>query len=141
MNAVSKYFTGEKIQCIIGIVLALISITIAFYLLFQIRKPFYTGISYSFIVIATLLLIICVGVVIRTPKDISRVTNMLQTNQASIRMEELPRMEAVMKTFRIIKWVEIGFVVAGLLLFFSVGCRLVVDGAGDWIGNSGIDGT
>ena len=118
MNGVSKYFNGEKFQCTIGIALALLSIAIALYFLFQVKRPFYTGISYPFMVIPVLLLMICVGVVIRSPKDIGRVNAMIQTDKTKVKTEELPRMETVMRNFRVIKWTEISFIVAGFLLFF-----------------------
>lgn len=72
--------------------------------------------AYAFIPLAGLLLAICVGVVIRTPTDIERVTTIYQTAPQKMQTDELPRMEKVMKSFTVIKRVEICFFLAGVLL-------------------------
>src|SRR5687768_573016 len=115
MNAVSEYFNGEKIQCTIGIVFSILSIALALYLLFKSDKSFFTGLAYPFIIFPVLLMIICIGVVIRSSKDIARVHNIIQTTKSKLRTEELPRMENVLRNFKIIIWVEVCFIIAGVL--------------------------
>lgn len=138
MNAVTKYFTGEKIQCSIGIAFSLISIGIALYFFLKSDKPFYIGMAYPFIIIATLLLIICVGVVLRSSNDIVRVNAFYALDPNRIKTEELPRMQTVLRNFKIVIWAEIAFIVAGAALFFlmpsssrwqGVGMGLIIQAA------------
>lgn len=136
MDNIQQYFAGEKLQCSIGIFLGLIGLGIAIYF-FTLNQGVFKGISYAFIPLSLFLLAICIGVVIRTPKDIKRVSSYYESEPTKMLTEELPRMQKVMKTFPIVKTVEIGFMVTGaiLLLFFwnngtikGVGIGLIIQG-------------
>lgn len=115
MNNIEKYFEGEKLQCIVGMIISLIFLSTSIYFLF-LQKPVFKGMAYAFIPLSGLLLAICVGIVVRTPTDIERVTTLYQTEPQKMQTDELPRMEKVMKNFAVIKRVEICFFMAGLLL-------------------------
>lgn len=115
MNNIEKYFEGEKLQCIIGIIISLIFLSTSIYFLF-VQKPVFKGMAYTFIPLSGLLLAICTGVVIRTPTDIERVTTAYHAGSQKIQTDELPRMERVMKNFAVVKKVEICFFIAGVLL-------------------------
>lgn len=117
MNNINSYFNGERIQCIIGLILSLIFIAVSVYFLAQ-GKAFLKGFAYAAIPLSSLLIIICTAVIVRTPKDIKRVIAMeLSTEQ--VQQEEIPRMEKVMKSFALIKKVEIGFIVLGIVLMLA----------------------
>lgn len=115
MDNIITYFNGEKLQCMIGAIISVICIAASVYFLF-LQKPFLRGIAYAVIPLSILLLAICLGVIFRTPKDIDRVTIFQKENPKNIQVEEIPRMEKVMKSFNIIKKVEIALVVIGLFL-------------------------
>lgn len=115
MNSIEKYFNGERLQSTAGIVIAVVCIAISIYFLF-LQKNLPRGVSYSFLPLSVLLLVICVGIVIRTPKDIERVTTFYKTEPSKLQTDELPRMQRVMRNFTVIKKVEICFFIAGLLL-------------------------
>lgn len=115
MDSIIQYFNGEKLQCIVGVVISLICIALSAYFLVT-QNPFLKGIAYSFLPISLFLLIICVSVILRTPGDIERVTNFHQEEPTKIQSEELPRMEKVMKSFGIIKNVELGLFLIGVVL-------------------------
>ena len=59
---------------------------------------------------------------LRSPKDTVRVNKMIAEDRSGIEQEELPRMETVMRNFKMIKWIEIVLMIAGLILFCQ--CRL-----------------
>lgn len=129
MDNILKYFSGEKLQCSIGIFLALTSLAISIYFIY-LDKPFFKGIAYVFIPLSLLLLSICVGVVIRTPKDIKRVSTYYESDKISIQTEEIPRMEKVMNTFSTIKKVEIAFFILGIILLLVFWNNELVKGIG-----------
>lgn len=115
MNNVEKYFAGERLQCVIGMIISIACISLSVYFLFM-QKPFLKGIAWPVIPLSVLLLVICTGVVIRTPKDITRVTAFLQAEPGRIKTEELPRMEKVMRSFSMIKKIELILLAAGLVI-------------------------
>jgi hypothetical protein len=96
------------------------------------------GIAYAAIPLAVLLLIICIGVIYKNSADIERVTTFYQEAPQKNKSEEIPRMEKVMKSFGIIKNVEIVIFIIGLALAIifwqnelmrGVGIGLIIMGA------------
>ncbi|XOV92666.1 MAG: hypothetical protein ACFHWX_20970 [Bacteroidota bacterium] len=115
MESIIKYFEGERLQCIIGAVISILFISSSVYFLIS-HKSLFKGMAYVFLPLSLFLLVICIGVILRTPKDIERVGSFYQSAPEKIETEELPRMQKVMKSFGIIKKVEIGLILIGLLL-------------------------
>lgn len=127
MNNILKYFAGEKFQCSIGILLGLTGILLSIYFIY-LSKPVFKGIAFAFIPLSLLLLAICIGIVIRTPKDIQRVTSYYKSEPTKIQTDELPRMEKVMKIFPVAKMVEIGFIIVGIFLLLFFGNNDIIKG-------------
>jgi hypothetical protein len=115
MDSIINYFNGEKFQCAIGAIASIIFIATSIFFLFQ-QKIFLKGMAYVAIPLSAFLLIICLGVIFRTSKDIARVTTYQKESPARIQSEEIPRMEKVMKSFGIIKKVELAIFIIGLAL-------------------------
>lgn len=115
MDSIISYFNGEKFQCLIGAIGTVAGIAFSAYFLYM-QKPFFKGLAFTIIPLALLLLAICVGVIIRTPNDIKRVTTYFQETPEKVKAEELPRMEKVIKSFSILKKVEIALFVIGLIM-------------------------
>jgi membrane glycosyltransferase len=115
MDNIQKYFDGEKLQCILGIIIGSVCILTSIYFLF-LQKPMLKGVAYSVIPLSILLLTICIGIVIRTPNDLERVITFYKDEPQKIQTDELPRMEKVMKNFAMIMKVEIFIFAVGLLL-------------------------
>lgn len=119
MNPIVKYFDAEKTYCWIGLLVTLVTIGLAINWFFRTRVTFYNGMAWPFLILGVLLLVICVGVIIRSPSDIRRVSAMVDNNKSLISAEEIPRMDKVMRNFSVIIIVEITLiVVAGILLLF-----------------------
>lgn len=119
MEPVLKYFNAERAWCMFGLVTTIIATVAAIYLLVKVKQPFYNGMSYSLIVLSLVLGSICVGVIARAPKDISRVTAMIQSNHGDIATKEVARMIAVQRNFNVLITVEIVLVViCAVALFF-----------------------
>ncbi|WP_439483427.1 hypothetical protein [Cyclobacterium plantarum] len=114
MDNVAAYFQGERQQCLIGAILSVLVIAMAVFFMFQ-EKPFLKGLAYATIPLALLLLVICVAVIVRVPKDIERVQALQYETAQGITTEEIPRMEKVMKNFLTIKRVELAIFLIGLV--------------------------
>jgi len=122
MNAVEKYFNAERFYCAIGIGIGVVAIAFAIYFLTKVKQPFYTGMSYPFILIGLFFLVICTGVFLRSPNDIKRVNSWLEAGSAELQQQEFPRMEKVMRNFKVIMIAEVTLILlsAGLPLFASL---------------------
>jgi hypothetical protein len=118
MNPVEKYFSAERWYCGGGIGIGLVAISLAAYFFLKIKQPFYTGMGWSFMVLGFFFLIICIGVFIRSPKDIERVNAIVQSNPAQLQQEEIPRMDGVMRNFKVIMIVEASLIVICIALIF-----------------------
>ena len=138
MTPIEKYFNGEIIQCSIGIFIGMVSAGLSLYGWFWLKSDLYKGIALPSFIIAFFLLAICIGVVIRSHKDIERVSGFSLNQTEKIKTEELPRMQKVMRNFRIIKIAEAIVVLIGLILFFAFANTPFIKGIGIGLMTQGI---
>lgn len=118
MNQIEKYFNAEKNESVLFVLVGIVAICFATYFFIKVKQPFYSGMVYPLISIALIQIIVGSSVYYRSPKDIARVTEIVQTNKTKIQTEEIPRMKVVMKNFALYKWVEIALILVGLIMFF-----------------------
>ena len=130
MNPIEKYFNAEKYESVLFVLVGIMAITIATYFFVKVKQHFYSGMAYPLIAIALIQVIVGSSVYFRSPKDIVRVNEIVQTNKAKIQTEEIPRMIVVMKNFDIYRWVEIVLLVMGLFLFFYFQSMTIWKGLG-----------
>ena len=116
MDQVTKYFNAEKSESLIFIITGIIAVIFSLYFLFKVKTPFYTGMTYPLIGVALIQIIVGTSVYFRSPKDILRVNTILREVPTNIKVEDIPRMEKVMKNFVIYRWIEISLLVAGIIL-------------------------
>jgi hypothetical protein len=118
MEQISKYFNAEKSESLLFVVVGLLAILLSAYFFIKIKQPFYSGMAYSLVAIAIIQLIVGSSVYFRSPKDIARVNQIMQTDTAKIQTEEIPRVELIMKKFVLYRWFEIACMLVGMLMFF-----------------------
>jgi multidrug transporter EmrE-like cation transporter len=118
MEQITKYFNAEKGESVIFVLVGIVAIILSTYFLIKLKQPFYTGMAYPLIVIALIQIIVGGSVYLRSPKDIERVNQIVQTDKSKIQAEEIPRMKVVMKNFALYKWIEIALILVGLIMFF-----------------------
>jgi hypothetical protein len=118
MTQTEKYFTAEKTESVLFLLIGLAALIIASYYLIKIKQPFFNGLSYSIIMVALIQLAVGSSVYLRSFKDLQRVDNFLLQEISKIKTAEIPRMEAVMKNFVIYRWVEFFLIIIGLLFYF-----------------------
>jgi len=118
MNPVEKYFTAERWYCAGGIAIGLIASSLALYFFLKVKEPFYSGMGWPFLVLGFFFLIICTGVFFRSPHDIARVNAAIEKKDAHVKDVELPRMDKVMRNFKVIILVEISLIVLSTVILF-----------------------
>jgi archaellum biogenesis protein FlaJ (TadC family) len=117
MKQIARYFNEEKYESMLCVLAGVVALSFATHFVL-LQQPFYNGMAYPLIAVALIQIVVGVSIYFRSPKDLIRVTEMLQTQKDRIRTEEIPRMEAVMKNFGLYKWIEIALIVVGIGLFF-----------------------
>ena len=73
--------------------------------------------AFPLLIVGLIQLVVGTTVYLRSPKDIIRVEQIMKNATKKIQTEELPRMESVMKSFAIYKWIEIVLILTGIILF------------------------
>lgn len=119
MSSIEKYFNGEKAESYVFIVIGMVALLIAFYFVFTLKTSFWRGVAIPFILVAMLEFIIGYTIVKRSPKDIYRVESFIKVQPSKITLDEIPRMEKVMKNFVIFRYVEICLILLGIILMYS----------------------
>ena len=114
---IEKYFIGEKQESWVFMAIGLIAIILAVVFFLVIKTSLYKGMAIPFILIGIIL--VTVGVTVYKRSDQQRIDNVysFDMNPSKLKEQELPRMEKVMKSFVIIKWVEIILLVTGIALY------------------------
>lgn len=118
MNQVEKYFNAEKYESLLFVLVGLVAIAVAIYFLVKLKQPYFSGIAYPLIAVALIQIVVGGSVYVRSPKDIVRVNQIIQTDKVKIQSEEIPRMDVVMKNFVLYRWIEIALMLIGILMFF-----------------------
>lgn len=130
MDTIAKYFNAERTESIVFVLVGLTAAVFASYFLLKIKQPFYNGISYALLAIALIQITVGISIFVRSPKDIERVNQILNADKSRIEIEEIPRMNTVMKNFAIYKWIEISLIAIGLVLFFIIQPKSIWKGVG-----------
>jgi uncharacterized integral membrane protein len=118
MHQIEKHFNDEKNESLLFILVAFVAVGFAIYYLTKIKLPFYTGMSYPFIVVAFLQIVVGTSVYFRSPKDIARVHEKVLTDKSKIKTEEIPRMQVVMKKFDLYRGLKLPYWLLVLYCFF-----------------------
>ena len=117
IDFIKNYFTQEKIESICFILIGIVAISFALINWFVIKYSLYKGLAYPLLVIGFIQLGVGTTIYSRSPKDIIRVEHFVKLEPQKIQTEEIPRMENVLENFFIYKWVEIGCVIIGVIVY------------------------
>ncbi len=121
MEPIIKYFSAEKSESILFIVIGIIAIALSIYFQFFQKDSFYRGMILPLVGIGFIQIVVGSTVFFRSPKDIKTAQTYLEDSTQILKEKELPRMDTVMKNFKTYKWVEIAFILigVGLLIYFK----------------------
>lgn len=128
MTKIHDYFQAERNESLIFMIIGATTIVCGFYFLLVVNSKFYNGLSWPLIFIAIIQLFVGTIIYFRSPTDLKRVTNFAQNSPKNIRNIEIPRMQKVMTQFKLYRYIEMGLIVLGLILF------LIASPTGFWKG-------
>ncbi len=123
LSFIYKYFTGEKQESLLFLIIGVAAIALAIVFCFFIKSnpSFYKGAAIPLAAIGIIQCIVGYTVFARSDKQIVDIAYNIGMDPTSFaKQEELPRMETVMKNFVIYRYVEILLTLVGLgfFLFF-----------------------
>lgn len=114
---IEKYFAAEKSAGGLFITIGVAAIVIAIIFFFFLKIGFYKGAAVPLFVIGLLSGIVGYTVYKRSDSDRMRNVYAYDMNPSELKQKELPRMQSVKKSFKIILWVELILLAAGIGLY------------------------
>lgn len=114
---IEKYFTAEKQESLLFILIGVAGILTAIVFFFFLKTGFYKGAAIPLVLIGLLLGVVGYTVHQRSDDDRKRNVYAYDMNPGELKSKEIPRMEVVMKNFIAYRWVEIVLLVAGAALY------------------------
>jgi hypothetical protein len=120
MEFIKTYFTAEKSESLIFLLIGIITISFSAYALLKWGELFYKGFAIPVILIGLIQLTVGGTVYFRTANQIKTLEALIKKSKNEFALTEQPRMATVMKNFSLYKKVEVAFVLIGLLLIFAL---------------------
>ena len=116
-----KYFTGEKQESLLFLFIGIAAVLLAVACWFFIKSnpSFYKGAAIPLLAIGLVQIVVGYSVYTKTDKQKAIIAyNIGLEPTVFVKQTEMPRMKTVMKNFIFYRWVEIAFIIAGLVLIF-----------------------
>jgi type IV secretory pathway TrbD component len=135
---IEKYFGAEKSEAIVFIAAGVLAVLVSLIIMIWYRNAFNKGLVLPLVAVAIMHLAVGISVYGRADKQRTNNVYAYDMDPASLRDEELPRMQKVISNFVVLRWVEIVLASVGLLLivlyrnslehmfFFGVGVGLMI---------------
>ncbi len=119
LSFIYKYFSGEKQESLLFIIIGLLGVAASIIFFFFIKTSFYKGLALPAFAIGLMLCIVGFTVYTRSDKQAKDISYNIGIDASNyIKQTELPRMEKVMKNFVAYRWIEICLMLFGIVLFF-----------------------
>lgn len=119
-NQIIKYFNAEKIESLFFIGVGCGAFICAAWFFFQNKDDFFKGMIIPLLFVGAIQLIVGSTVFLRSNKDIAVTQTYLASGVNVIQSRESARMDIVMKNFVIYKWIEIAFILTGIVLLVAI---------------------
>lgn len=116
-----KYFIAEKQESLLFLIVGIVALLLAvvFWFFIKSNPSFFKGAAIPLLAIGLIQLVVGYTVYSRTDKQKTDVAYNLGMEPVNyVKQTEQPRMKTVMKNFVIYRWVEIAFIITGLVLIF-----------------------
>jgi hypothetical protein len=118
---IEKYFLAEKQESLLFIIVGVAAIIAAISFYFLLKSSFFKGAALPLLVIGIIELVVGYTVFKRSDDDRIRNVYAYDMNPSELRDKEIPRMKTVNRNFVIYRWVELAFLVTGIILSMKFG--------------------
>ncbi len=109
------YFKAEKSEALLFLLVGLVASGLSLWFFFVNKQRFYVGMAIPLALVGLIQIVVGSSVFFRTDAQIATLEKQHNVSPSDMAKIELPRMEVVMKNFTIYKWIEIAFVLGGLI--------------------------
>jgi hypothetical protein len=116
IEQLNTYFKAEKSESLLFMLAGLLAAAFAVYAFFVLKQKFYTGIAIPLLLVGIIQLVVGSSVYFRTDSQIAQLEAKYTNAPAAMANDELPRMHTVMKNFTLYKYIEVAFIIGGVLL-------------------------
>ena len=116
-----KYFIAEKQESLLFLIIGIVAILLAiiFWFFIKTNPSFFKGAAIPLLAIGLIQAVVGYTVHDRSDKQAKSIAYTMGIEPVSFTKQvELPRMKTVMKNFTIYRWVEVTFILTGLILIF-----------------------
>lgn len=116
-----KYFIAEKQESLLFLIIGIAAVLLAvvFWFFIKSNPSFFKGAAIPLLAIGLIQMVVGYTVYSRTDKQKKDIAYNIGMEPVSYTKQvELPRMKTVMKNFIVYRWVEIAFIITGLVLIF-----------------------
>jgi hypothetical protein len=115
---IEKYFIAEKQESLVFLVIGIVAIVLALVLYFIVKTQLCRGLAIPLLVLGLVQAIAGYSVYLRS--DDQRISQVYayDMNPDQLKTTELTRMRKVKSNFILYRWIEIGLVIAGIILIF-----------------------
>lgn len=120
-NFIYKYFIAEKQESLLFLVVGISAVLLAvgFWFFIKTNPSFFKGAAVPLLAIGFIQVVVGYSVYSRTDKQKTDIAYNIGMEPVSyVKQTELPRMQTVLKNFVIYRWVEIAFIITGVVMFF-----------------------
>ena len=130
-----QYFQGEKFESVFFLGIAIVAMIVSFYLITS--ESDYRWIAVPLLVIGVVQFVVGATVLVRTNKQVTKLTAQLGDEPDTYRAAEMQRMATVERNFKIYKIVEIALILGGIALtylfrtnvvWYAIGIGLIAQG-------------
>ncbi len=116
-----KYFIAEKQESLLFLIIGIVAVLLAvvFWFFIKSNPSFFKGAAIPLLAIGFIQIAVGYTVYSRTDKQKAGIAYNIGLEPVTfVKHTELPRMKKVMKSFEVYRWVEIAFILTGLVLIF-----------------------
>jgi hypothetical protein len=111
-----SYFSQEKTGGVLVLIAGIIAV-VASVILYR-NSEIYRGVAYPLVLIALAEIGLGIGLYLRTDKQVAILQSTYTNSVSDFKNIEIPRMEKVMTTFKIVKLSEVALLIISLILSF-----------------------
>ena len=116
-----KYFVAEKQESLLFLIVGIVAVILAvvFWFFVKSNPSFFKGAAIPLLAIGLIQIVVGYSVYSRSDKQKAYIAYNIGMEPVNyVKQTEQPRMKTVMKNFVIYRWVEIAFIITGLVLIF-----------------------
>jgi hypothetical protein len=118
IEQINTYFKAEKSESLLFLAAGIAAILFSIWAWLSFKQSFYTGIAIPLALVGLIQIVVGGTVYFKTDKQIATLEQQYETDKIAMAKSELPRMNTVMKNFTLYKYIEIAFILSGLICIF-----------------------